>query len=345
MFENILVPLDGSSRAEQAIPVAARLAQASGGTVVLLRVVYTSDEYIAYQTLEPIMMQKLLEVELEEARHYLDTLTRLDDLAGVHTETDVFTGDAAATILSTVDEHHSDLIVICSHGYTGMKRWFMGSVAEKVAHHSPVPVLILREEKPLLADHRPAEKASLRALVPLDGSARAETAIAPVAHLVAALSAPGKGILHLTQVIVMPGRETMSQNGQEVLLQQANQNLNTSVEEIRDGLMADYEVDLKLTITWSVTIDDDVAAGIVRVAETGDDAEGTSVFDSYDIIAMATHGYSGLQRWALASITERVLHATRLPLLIVRPPDVIAREHRASARPTAVMIKKTVYEP
>ena len=333
MFENILVPLDGSSRAEQAIPVAARLAQASGGTVVLLRVVFTPDECMAYQTLEPGMMQEVLEVELEEARNYLDTLTRLDDLAGVHTETNAFTGDAATTILSTVDEYHIDLIVLCSHGYTGMKHWIMGSVAEKVAHHSPVPVLVLREGKPLLVDH-PAEKASLRALVPLDGSARAEAAIAPAAHLVAALSAPWKGILHLTRVVVMPGRETMSQNEQEHLLQQAEQSLNSSVEEIRDGLMADYEADLKLTIPWSVTIDDDIAAGIVRVAETGTGAEGVRGSDGYDIIAMATHGYSGLQKWATGSISERVLHTTRLPLLIVRPPDVIAREHRTAVLTT-----------
>lgn len=344
MFGNILVPLDGSSRAELAIPVAARLAQVSGGTVVLLRVVYTPDDYIAYQTLEPIMMQKSLGVELEEARNYLDKLTHLDDLAGVHTKTDVFTGDAAATILSTVDEYHSDLIVMSSHGYTGMKHWIMGSIAEKVAQHAPVPVLVLREGKPLFADHRPAEKASLRALVPLDGSARAETAIAPAAHLVAALSAPGKGALHLTQVIIMPDRGTVSQNEQEALLQQASQNLQSSVEEIRDGFMADYEAELKLAITWSVTIDDDIAAGIVRVAETGDGAEGASGLEGYDIIAMATHGYSGLQRWALGSTSERVLHATRLPLLIVRPPDVIIREQRASTRPTTDTIRQPAYK-
>lgn len=83
----------------------------------------------------------------------------------------------------------------------------------------------------------------------------------------------------------------------------------------------------RLSVTWSVTIGDDIAAGIARMAENGEDVEEVGVFEGCDIVAMATHGYSGLQRWAVGSITERVLHATRLPLLIVRPPDVVTREH------------------
>jgi nucleotide-binding universal stress UspA family protein len=90
-----------------------------------------------------------------------------------------------------------------------------------------------------------------------------------------------------------------------------------------------------LAVTTIVAIDPDVAEAIVLSAEQG----------QVDFIAMATHGRGGVQHWALGSISERVLHATRLPLLIVRPPDVIAREQRASAQPTAVTIKKTVYEP
>ena len=65
-----------------------------------------------------------------------------------------------------------------------------------------------------------------------------------------------------------------------------------------------------------------VAGAIVRVAENGEDAEGAGVFDRCDVIAMASHGHDGIERWALGSITERVLNATRLPLLIVRQPDL-----------------------
>src|SRR5712691_4289975 len=147
MFQTILVPLDGSPRAEQALPVAAHLAQASGGTIVLLQAVHPPNEYEAYVTLQPIVTPKMLETELEEARKYLRTLTRFGSLASVHIETEVMQGDAAANILSLVDGRHIDLIVMSSHGYTGMTRWVMGSVAEKVARYAPVPVLILREGK------------------------------------------------------------------------------------------------------------------------------------------------------------------------------------------------------
>lgn len=333
MFQRILVPLDGSTRAEQALPIAARLAHVSSGTIVLLRAVNLPNQFVSYVALEPITTQDVIDTQLEEAKNYLDKLTRLNDLINVHTETEVIVGQPAIHILSVVDARTIDLIVMSSHGYTGMTRWILGSVAEKVARYAPVPVLILHEGTPLRADLHPNDGGSLRVLVPLDGSARAEAAVAPAAHLIAALSAPGRGALHLTQVVVMPGIEAISHNERETLLQKAKQYLSSTVEEIREGLVADYGADLKLSITWSVTIDDDIAAAIVRLAENGENAKGAGVFGGCDVIAMATHGYSGLQRWALGSISERVLHTTRLPLLIVRPPDVIAREHQGADQP------------
>lgn len=334
MFTHMLVPLDGSRRAEQALPIAARLAQASGGTVVLLRVVNVPNQYTNYIAMQPIITQQDIDYQLDEAKDYLGILTHSTSLHSTDTRTLVFFGQPAASILAVAESQSIDLVVMSSHGYTGMTRWIMGSVAEKVAHHAPVPVLILREGKPLLAGLHPDGGGCLRALIPLDGSTRAEAAIAPVAHLIAALSAPGRGALHFTQVVVMPGIGTISKYERETLLQRAKENLKSTVEEIREGLLADYEADLKLSITWSVTVDDDIAAGIVRVAENSEDAEGAGVFGGCDVIAMATHGYGGLQRWALGSITERVLHTTRLPLLIVRPPDVIARENQTAHRPT-----------
>jgi len=101
--------------------------------------------------------------------------------------------------------------------------------------------------------------------------------------------------------------------------------LSATLDHIREGLVAPAIADLKLTITWSVAVDTDVAEGLIRVAENGEDAEGAGVFGGCDVIAMATHGYGGIQRWAMGSITERVLTATRLPLLIVRPPDMMDR--------------------
>jgi nucleotide-binding universal stress UspA family protein len=327
MFQRILVPLDGSTRAEQALPVAARLAHASSGTIVFLRVVNLPNQFVSYMAPEPMATQAVIDTQLEEAKNYLDNLTRSNDLINVHTETEVMVGQPAVHILSVVGTRNIDLVVMCSHGYTGMTRWVLGSVAEKVAHHSLVPVLLLREEKPLLAGLHLNGGSTLRALIPLDGSVYALTAIAPAAQLVTAVSAPGGGALHLTQVVVMPGRVEISHTEREAILQQAKQNLSATVEEMRAGLIAAPGIDHKLSVTWSATIGDDIATGIARMAENGEDVEGVGVFEGCDIIAMATHGYNGLQQWTMGSITERVLHATRLPLLIVRPPDGVTREH------------------
>ena len=340
MFKRILVPLDGSHRAEQALPVAARLAQASGGMVVLLRVVSLANQFASYGAMEPLITEREIDLRLEEAKDYLRNLARSGAMCGVDTKSLVLFGQPAAHILSVVDSQQIDLVVMCSHGYTGMARWLMGSVAEKVAHHASAPVLVLREGKPPLANLRPDDSGSLRILVPLDGSARAETAIAPAAHLVAALTAPGRGALHLTQVVVKPDIVPISHSEREGNLCEAKQYLSSTVEEIREGLIADDDAGLKLSITWSVTIDDDIAAGIVRVAENGEDAAGAGVFGGCDVIAMATHGYSGLQRLALGSMTERVLHSTTLPLLIVRPPDVVVRKQHATDQPMTVEIRE-----
>ncbi|MFI5274730.1 MAG: universal stress protein, partial [Ktedonobacterales bacterium] len=81
----------------------------------------------------------------------------------------------------------------------------------------------------------------------------------------------------------------------------------------------------KLQVSWSVTSGLDVAQALLRVAETGEDVEGAGAASRCDVIAMATHGRSAIARWALGSITERVLHSTKLPLLIVRPAAVAER--------------------
>lgn len=233
MFQRILVPLDGSTRAEQALPVAARLAHASSGAIVLLRVVNFPNQFVSYMALEPMATQAVIDTQLEEAKNYLENLARSNDLINEHSETEVMVGQPAVNILSVVDTRSIDLVVMCSHGYTGMTRWVLGSVAEKVAHHCSVPVLLQREEKPLLAGLRPNGGSTLRALIPLDGSVLALTAIAPAAQLVAAVSAPGGGALHLTQVVIMPGRGEISHTEREAILQQAKQNLSATVEEMR----------------------------------------------------------------------------------------------------------------
>src|SRR5437660_1648960 len=151
MFQRIVVPLDGSLRAERAIPVAARLARASGGSVVLLRVVSRATEYWPAMVSQPTMKQTAMNAELTEAETYLSEVATRANLDQVATETVALSGSTASTLLDGAHSCQADLMVLCSHGYTAMTRWVLGSVAEKVARHTDVPVLILREGGPLPA--------------------------------------------------------------------------------------------------------------------------------------------------------------------------------------------------
>ncbi len=322
MFQQILVPLDRSVRAEQAIPVAARIARASGGSILLLQVVTTPIDYSPYLSQTSVLMQEKLEANHDAALYYLTSITDSKVLAGVEKNVEVLSGDPAESILSLAHTQRFDLIVMCSHGPADLKRWKLGRVAQKVARHSPIPVLVLREGG-IAPAHTLAKAARpIRVLIGLDGSALAEEALAPVAHLVTALSAPAHGALHLLQVISMPvdgdrlrHKAFLSSGRVEQAQQAAEAYLNAAADRLRQGELAD----LKLSITSSVAMAADVADTIIKLAEHGEGTIGMPFMEGSDLIALATHGRGGVQRWVMGSVTDRVLGATKLPLLIVRP--------------------------
>jgi nucleotide-binding universal stress UspA family protein len=171
----------------------------------------------------------------------------------------------------------------------------------------------------------------------LDGSLRAKAALTPAAYLATALAGSTQGTLHLVRV-VNPAPEVgeVECEEREHILHKAKRYLGSTTQHLREGLVAPAIAAQKLTITWSVVVDTDPAEAIVRVAENGEDAEGAGIFGGCDVIAMATHGRTGLQRWAMGSVTERVLNATKLPLLIVRPPDMMEQSHLSMATETII---------
>lgn len=321
MFQTILVPLDGSLRAERALPMAARIAQNSGARLVLVRVVsFVSEYWPGMATSYPSLAQAAVETDLAEAATYLEQVASSPVLTGLSVQPTVQFGPIAPTILSVASSYQADLIVLCSHGSAGMIHWVMGSVAEKIARHATLPVLVLREEGTHLGS-TPADLARpLRMLVPLDGSTNAQAALGPGAALLLALAAPGqRTALHLARVIEPQvaepqQRKAVSQNPNKWV--RAKHSLQQTVEHIREGILAPGIAELGIPINWSILQDTDVASALLRVAEQGEETE----FGGCDLIAMATHGRSGFQRWVLGSITERMLHATTRPILIVHPP-------------------------
>ncbi len=335
MFRRMLVPLDGSGRAERAIPVAACLARTFGGSIVFLRVVTSPIEF-AWEALEsPMRMKEAFDAERASAADYLAHIAASDELSGVTTITDVLDGIPAQVILSAVSSQQADMMVMSSHGYTGFKRWALGSVAQKVVRSSPVPVLVLREGGAEL----PGGTRPVRILVALDGSSLAEAALAPAAYLSAALSPPAQGILHLVRVVPLPTRFEYGQNdrlaeARRLGMAEAKVYLQTVEQRLQAGDLAS----LKLRVTSSVLVDTDVAAGLIGTAENTQEMDEMGAFNDCDAIAMTTHGRSGLERWVLGSVAERVLGATRLPLLIARPPREATTPEKAgkATKPEAI---------
>ncbi len=145
MFQRILVPLDGSDRAEQAVPVAARLARASGGTVILMQVVpLPADVRASKKHPEEVYDESVIEDVNALPLNYLARVSQMAELVGVWTETRVEYGEIAPSLLTAIKPLEVDLVVMCSHGSSGFKRWALGSVTERVLHHSKLPVLIVR---------------------------------------------------------------------------------------------------------------------------------------------------------------------------------------------------------
>lgn len=325
MFNTLLVPLDGSAQAEQALPLASRIARHSGSTLLLLRVINPTNDVRMFVT-EPSALTPdgTMEPDLLDAVAYLTRIATTSDMRKFKLSLGIISGIAASCILDVAQEQQADMIVMRSHGYTGAKRWMMGSVAQKVARHSPVPVLIVRDNGYIPAGPYPDPTRPLRpvkALVALDGSTRAEAALVPTARLLEALTAPAQGLLHLIQVVPLPSpgygeynqyRASSSVYKEEV--DEAESYLSTLVDHLKDTLAPD----LKVMMTWSVIGASDVAESLMCVAEEGE----KPASDGYDLIAIATHGRSGLARWALGSVTERILGATKLPLFIIRSPDL-----------------------
>ena len=327
MLQRILVALDGSARAEYALPVAARLARTVGGALILLRV---------FQVMPSEFVLSDYAAEAAPATAYLAQVAERPELAGITIETIALAGAIALTILDAVQAYRADTIVLYSHGRSGPTRWALGSVAEKVVRHASVPVLVLREPAGPPPGLQPATSRPLRALVALDGSSFAEAALSPAAQMIQALAAPAPGAIHLVQV-VQPTTNINEEHYeqfplldraagvQEQALRDAQDYLQAVIERVRAGELGA----LKLQATWSAVIAEDVVvtliqlaegvtAPLIHLAESREDTE-KSINANTALIVLASHGRGGVQRWTLGSIAERVLEATRIPLLIVRP--------------------------
>jgi nucleotide-binding universal stress UspA family protein len=145
MYNKILVPLDGSELAECSLEHVMKMASAGGvSEVVLLRVVELVSPYDALPWVQAnYTITDIQNRRRDEARDYLKAAAGRLIKAGVPVRVEVVDGRAAETIVDYAREHQMDLIVISSHGRSGIARWALGSVADRVLRHSSVPTLLI----------------------------------------------------------------------------------------------------------------------------------------------------------------------------------------------------------
>jgi len=303
MFERILVPLDGSARAEVILPQIARILNREDAELLLLRVVSVPDS-------PGLVVQDTIRYqEREEAQKYLhDLALRFGEKSSkVHAR--LAEGWPADVILETAKTEGATMIAMTTHGRTGMLRWALGSVAEKVARASDVPVLLVRSfrrtPQGVLEPTVSGELPFRRILVPVDGSETSMSVIG-AAEKFGELYGSDVLVLHVNPPFVPPGALLP---GMEAAFPFTRPEPLPSEEDPVTKTAADRFRHAGLKVT-RLTVEGEPATEILDLSANRE----------MDLIALGTHGRTGIRRWALGSVAERVLRSTDVPLLLVRTP-------------------------
>jgi len=284
MLKRILVPLDGSGLAEQALTYATAIAQATSAEITLLRVTTA-------HTMPGVDSRERMQGAIDEAQQYIDKEAARVSALGFACHGVVRVGHAAECITESARTRQVDLIVMTTHARTGPGRWILGSVAESVVAASPVPVLVQRAWQPLFGD--PVLKERRRIVVPLDGSAFAETVLEPAATLARDLQAE----LFLLTVEDDP----------------------FSIRSADDYLagvqcrMADDYPDVRVR----PEVRNGDVAGAIEAA--------VAQLES-SLVLMATHGRTGPRRAVLGSVAGKLLQDSEVPVVLFRPAPAEAEE-------------------
>ncbi len=307
MYKKILIPLDGSDLAEKALLHASGLAGRMGLEVVILHVARAGSTesmplHRAYVE-HAIEMVRVRSAEVQK-KSGLRSASEAITVRG-----EVFTGYPADEILRYAGEHDIDLIVMATHGWSGIKRWLLGSVADKVLRASRVPVWLVRAGVTRETDYG----GRLRVLVPLDGSELAEQVLP-----------------HVNALAKQHGAEPV-----EVVLVRVCEPLvpPTTTTPVGDVSLGNWDEIAEEHMVWSRQSAGRYLSEVEKRLEgvgakvSSDVLEGSSaesIIDyinkkPFDLVVMATHGRSGVSRWAYGSVAERVLLGASCPILLIRP--------------------------
>ncbi|MDD5082795.1 MAG: universal stress protein, partial [Dehalococcoidales bacterium] len=287
MYRRILVPLDGSDTAEIVLPYAEEIAARFAAEVTLV----TVSEAV------PANVDRFYRSYLERVKEQVQR--QLKDWGGREgwgVKIKILPGKPAFEILRYADEINTSLIVMASRGASSQGPWLLGNIAAKVLRATSHPVLLVRTPVSEVARQRKA--IVKRILLPLDGSRAGETTIPQTEALAQALDA--ELVMYQALTISWVGGSGVA----DAVVQDEDRRkaaavayLNSVAKPLRDrGLTVTSAVD------WGAPADE-----IISYAEA----------NNIDLIAMSTHGRSGIGRWVFGSVTDKVIHAGKTPVLIV----------------------------
>lgn len=293
MIGTVIVPLDGSELAEEALPYAVAITERSGAPLHLVRVV-SPDSPAAAE---------------EEARDYLRRkASELSDRVQIS----VRIGDAAEQIIAAAEEMFNPVIVMTTRGRSGLGRWLFGSVADRVVRGSDAPVMLIRSGM-----ERPPDAAVRSILVPLDGSVYAEAALPYAEQLARAFDAEIQlvRVAETSQVYAMLAPETQAPGSAEALadiaqrlVDDANDYLQKVARRLRDK---------------GLRVRTQVLEGFAAEQLLAYEREAGT-----DLTVMATRGRSGLSRLVFGSVAERVLKLGTTPVMMIQPKGEIREDDR-----------------
>ncbi len=288
MYERILLPTDGSAVAETAAEAAVEFASRFDATLHVVHVLEVGD-------LPPGLEDREADAFATRGNEALSAVAEAAADAGVDVTTTVVDGGGPIhrAILTYADDHAIDCIVMGTHGRTGLDRFVLGSVAERVLRASPVPVMTVHGDTVV-------EAAPDTVLVPTDGSACAQAAADHAIELALATDA-ALHVVHVvdSRVLVDDSDAGMVLNALEAAGERA---LRSVIDRAKAAGVASTESSVLSGIPFRAIVD------------YADDRD-------VDCIVMGTHGRTGIRRYLLGSATERVVRLTDIPVIAVKDPD------------------------
>jgi nucleotide-binding universal stress UspA family protein len=286
MWKKILVPLDGSDLAELALPYAEELANAFKSEIILLHVSDPADTH--YRHMHELYVQEVADRIKERIRKVSPV---------------VVSGKAADEIIGYAEKNKADLIIMTSHGRSGIMSWATGSIASKLLQAAPVPLLLVRAAKPKRKVTR--EVLLNRIMLPLDGSEAGEAAVGYVGELMSRLES------EVTLFgVISSGQHIRTVGGLDYISYPPEQ-MAMFEKEAQEYLDKVYRRLKRRKGTVKVTLKvgaGDVGQEIIKFAEE----------KGVNLIAVSSHGHSGIEKWVFGSIANKVVQGSKVPVLVVK---------------------------